>query len=534
MSLSNPSNFTSFPRLPSHRLVGTAAMTLAPLLIGASALAQQASESSAAGSREWVVVGLREPNGPSVASVVEDFRRALASELGPRDSRAVLPASAILAKLGISSSPVSTILTRITDAEGAYQQLALEVARQKFQAGIQELTNVSGEVSVWEATMTAHVLLGMVYLAAQERDASAHAVEELESIYRVAPEFRVSGYSGDPIFLALSRKAEEKVRRLPKGLLRVVLTPKQPRMQVWVDTAPTSTSERVELPAGTYRVRVTDDRDAPRLRSFTHVATIKQGEERVLNVNIEVESSVDPAGGPAFRLPANSDLRPQLPGVLGRHLGSGQMVFVWVDGGKNLRVAVGDSGRAHLVRAAAVPAFDPASGSTALANLAAYVATGKLRPGVVELPLTFADIDLPPQVELAKPMAPWAAPAKFSGLRLGAWTSGGAAAALAAVGIGLVVNASSARSDLDKQYGRDGSVLVPYPSQASYRSARDDQLNAQRWGMGLMVGAGAAAAACATLFALDARTTAAGAQEAAPLVSFGGAAGAPLGLSLAF
>ncbi len=482
----------------------------AALVLSASVWAQTVPDGSAIDSTEWIVVGVRGPDDPSVAPLIEDFRKALASELGPNGPSLVVSSQSVLSRLGTSSAAVSTLLTHITDAEGAYQQFSLDAAREKFQAGIQELANVSGEPSVWEASMTAHVLLAMVYLAAQERDAVTHARAELESILRVAPDFRASGYSGDPVFLGHFKKADDKVRHLPKGALRVAV-PSHAGVQVWVDAAPKGPSEKIELPAGTYHVRVTDEREAPRLRSFTHVVTVKPGEETLLTVNLEVEGALDLVGGPAFALSSWSNLRTELPSVLGERLGSGRMAFLWLDGQKNVRLAVGDAGSGRLERAVAVASSNSGDRSKVLADLAAYATSRKLSPGLVEVAPTFADVRLTASrvVEMpAQRRLPTTAPSVQTsslGVRIGAWSSGGAAVVMAAIGIAFAVQASKSRTELDGQFLSDGQVLVPFPSQADYARQRGEQLTAERWGVGLLVGAGLAAAASVVLFVLDAR-----------------------------
>lgn len=494
-------------------------------------------------SSEWIVVGIRQPEEASIAPLVDDLRKALANELGPKGS-AALGAQTILARLGISSAPVSTLLTHISDAEGAYQQFSLDAAREKFQAGIQELGNVSGEPAVWDASLTARVLLAMVYLAAQERDAAANARSELESILRVAPDFRASGYSGDPVFLALFKKAEQRVRRLPRGTLRVTV-PGRTGAQVWVDTAPKGPSEKIELPVGTYHVRVTDDRDSPRLRSFTHVVTIKEAEETLLTVNLDVEGTLDPAG-PAFALPLGGEQRSKLLSVLGRHLGSGRLAFIWFDGQKNLRLAIGDAMTGELMRGVAVANSDLASRANVISQLAAYAASGRIGASLVTVAPTFGEVQVlrsrgdasrqeplqPQQPSLVPPLllvSESSAATPGAGLKIGAWASGGAAVAMAAIGIALTVHASTARTDLDNQFMRNGSVLVPYGSQATYGARRGELLTTERWGVGLIVGAAIAAVASATLFALDVRAAA-----VEPRLTLGGTADAPLGFCLGF
>ena len=76
---------------------------------------------------------------------------------------------------------------------------------------------------------------------------------------------------------------------------------------------------------------------------------------------------------------------------------------------------------------------------------------------------------------------------------------------MAAIGIAFAVQASKSRTELDGQFLSDGQVLVPFPSQADYARQRGEQLTAERWGVGLLVGAGLAAAASVVLFVLDAR-----------------------------
>lgn len=473
---------------------------------------------------EWIVVGLRGPEEASIAGDVEELRRALAAELGPNGSKQVLSAQAVLSRLGATSAPVSALLTRISDAEGAYQQFSLDAAREKFQAGIQELSNAAGEPSVWEASKTAHVLLAMVYLAAQERDATAHARGELEAILRVAPDFRASGYSSDPMFLALAKKAEERVRRVPKGALRVGTEPPRPGVQVWVDTAPRGSTERIELPAGTYRVRVTDE-SAPRLRSFTHVVTVTPGQETTLTVNLDVEGALDSGGGPAFVLPQLVGVRAPLPSVLGSRLGSGRMVFFWFDGQRNLRLAMGDASTGRLDKAVAVPSSDPGSRAEALANLASYAVSGKLAPGLSEVVPMFSEVRLAampagdprrrtnaPTV-LTDPTAPpltvmpspeGGVEGRGPGLKIGGWVTASVALVAAGLGTGLFVHAANGRAALDGPFTQGSEVLVPYPSQADYASQRRGLATVDRWGVGLMIGAGVAAAVSAILFGLDA------------------------------
>jgi hypothetical protein len=108
----------------------------------------------------------------------------------------------------------------------------------------------------------------------------------------------------------------------------------------------------VNLPAGTYRVRITDQKDGPRLRSFTREVKISAGSETNLLIDLELEGVVSSAEGSTFNVPNDPERRLRIiQTVASRKVGRG--VFLWLDN-EDLHAVVIDPVSGQIVRYAMV------------------------------------------------------------------------------------------------------------------------------------------------------------------------------------
>jgi hypothetical protein len=470
-----------------------AAWAVAVAAFLAPALAR-AAESS--GPQIVTVLGLRVPDGPPVADLTAQFRKALAQQVAAGADLSVPSEAETRASLGVPTARTSALLDRIGDAESDYQQLLLDQARRKFEEGLQDLAQVGGEEGVWESTVTARLLLGMVHLATQARDASNKARGEFEAILRVDPTFQPTKQSNDPVVLALFEKARAKLSREPTGQLAVSCQTPCPQGFVWVDAAPSGpvNGAAIKLPAGSYRVRITDRRDSPRLRSFTHEVQVNASADTRLMVDLESEGALDLAGGPAFAAPADNEHRLKVLQLTAQRVRKGKIAAVWLDP-QYVHLAIADASSARIERHAAVPA--PADGrlDTACLELARFAA-GSLPPPASVLPL-------PPAFD-AIPAPPPAPSAGARPLAIAKWSALGATAALGIAGAVVAASADSDRGDLQDLLKNWGGAPTTREQAAQVADATASLRSKQGWRNGLFIGAGVAAAATAALFVFDA------------------------------
>lgn len=462
-------------------------------VLSAAVLAALSSSGSAhaaepAGAQSYSVLGFRTPGGPSVADLVSQFRKALAQQTA--GAAAVQTEADAKASFGLPKAPTSEAIKRIGDAEGDYQRYLLDSARAKFEAGLQELVGLGGEEGVWESTVTARVLLGMVHLAGKDREAPKKAQSEFEAILRVYPTFQALGHSDDPVVLALFEKARAKVSREPAGELAVSCSSPCPAGFVWVDQAPRGkvNGPPIKLPSGTYRVRVTDRQDAPRSFSFNHEVKIQDGGKATLLVDLESEGTLDFAGGPAFAAAPAPEGRLKVLQLVGRRVQRGKVAAVWLDE-QYVHLAVLDAASGAVERHAAVPAPVDGKLEGPCLELARFAAGGQ--------PLPPAVVPLAPALD-AKPLPP-PAPSGVRPLAVAKWTTLGTAAAVGIAGGLVAASVSSDRKKMNDHVAQYGGILYP-----GWDSDANSLRNKQRSRNGLFIGAGACAAAAAALFIVDA------------------------------
>lgn len=488
-----------------NKVLATAVVLGMPWLSG-SALGAEPPKAAPS----YAVVGFRTPGGPPVAELVSQFREELARRSGGRAS-SVQSEAATKASLGLSTAPTAVAIKRIGDAEGDYQQYLLDSARAKFEAGLQELVGVGGEEGVWESTVTARVLLGMVYLAGKDREAQKKAQAEFESILRVYPTFQAMGHSDDPVVLALFDKARAKVSREPAGELAVSCSTPCPNGFVWVDQAPRGrvNGPAIKLPVGTYRVRVTGRQDAPHLFSFNHEVKIREGAKATLLVDLESEGALDLGGGPAFAIAEEPERRLTVLKLVARRLQRGKIAALWLDE-QYVHLAVSDAASGGIERRAAVAL--PAGGKLEgpCRELARFAAGGE-PPSPTVLPL-------PPLLD-ARPLPPAAAPTGPRPWAIAQWSALGTAAALGVAASLAAASAESDRKKLNDRYSQMGQQ-VPPQDYSQYLSDANALIRKQNLRNGLLIGAGACAAATAAFFAID-RLTRAGAASPEPRAADG-------------
>jgi hypothetical protein len=448
-----------------------------------------------AASQVFTVLGLRTPDGRPVADLTERVRKALGQQVAAGADAVIRSEDETKASLGVPVARTQVLIHRIGDAESDYQQFALESARTKFEAGLQDLASVGGEDGVWESTVTAHLLLGLVHLAGQGRDAASKARSEFEAILRVHPSFQPAGHSDDPIVLALFEKARAKVSREPTGQLAVSCSSPCPEGFVWVDAAPSGrvNGAPIKLPAGSYRVRITDRQDAPRLRSFSHEVQLTNGGEARLLIDLDSEGALDLAGGPAFVTPADADRRLRVVQLAARRVRRGKLALVWHDT-QYVHLAIVDCATAKVERHAAVVA--PPDGRLDVPSLElARFAVGGGPPPLTVVPLA-------PLLEASPP--PPAAPSDgIRPLAIAKWSALGATVALGIAGGAVAIAANSGRNRLNEQVASWGGG-VPPAHESQYLADTDAVVNKEHWRNGLLIGGAVCAVGAVVLFVVDA------------------------------
>jgi hypothetical protein len=374
--------------------------------------------STASNDQVWTVFGFRDPKGPAIADQAVELRNLLAQQMGSdgwvlseRETKTRLGAH------GLSVVDIAAVIARVNEAESDYQQFELDAARSKAQAALQELVKMGGEIGVWEAAQTAHLLLGMGHLARSTRD-TASARAEFEAILRVAPSFQPQGH--DPMVLALFKKAHDSVSHEQTGDLIVSCLGSCPNGFIWIDAAPNGrvNGAAVKLPVGSYRVRITDREDRPRLRSFTHEVQIRAGVETKITIDLDSEGALASIEeGPTFDVPNDPDRRMRIIQAVSANR-VGRSVFLWIDGG-SLHAAVIDPSYPQIIRRHAMATI-PSEGQfrAPCLELARFVAGNELPvpPKVISLAPSLAA--LPPAVEAKTEGVPVLTVVKWSGVGL--------------------------------------------------------------------------------------------------------------------
>ncbi len=465
------------------------------VLLAFSCVSSAARGAEAPAPPTYAVFGLRAPGGPPVTELVSQFRLALSrvTTAGTAGgSAAVQPEADTRAGLGLPKAPTGTVLKGLGDAEGDYQRYALDSARAKFEAGLQDLASAGGEEGVWDAALTGHVLLGMIHLALKNRDAQTRAEAEFEAIVRPYPAFQARSHSDDPVVLALFDKVHSRVSRAASGELLVSCSTACPTGYVWVDAAPRGkvNGEPIKLPSGTYRLRVTDRQDAPRLFSFTHEVQIREGAQTRVVVDLESEGALDLAGGPAFVTTPEAELRLKVLQLAAQRLRPRKVAALWFDA-QDVHLAILDSAAGKIERHAAIAM--PADGKLEVPclDLARFAVGGE------PTPLTVAA--LAPQLDAHRSLEPVEGTRALS---VAKWTALGTTAALSVAGLVMAISANTDRSNLNAQWSAWGG-RVPTQSLPKYSSDTDAVLAKERWRNGLLIGGAACAIGTATLFAVD-------------------------------
>lgn len=448
--------------------------------------------------QSWTVIGFREPGGTPVAEATALFRAALERQLGEAGRNLVAAEGETKALLGgLSSGSAPAFVKRIAEADGDYQQFALDSARTKLESGLKDLASVMGDDGVWNAVKSGRFLLGLVHLAGGAKDAQARALAEFEAILRVEPTYQPSALTSDPQILELFEKARTRVARAPRGQLVLNCATDCPTGFAWIEGAPGGAVNGLplKLPAGKYRIRITDRQELPHLRSFSHEVRVPSEGETRLVVDLESEGALLLGGGTFFEMAANPKIRTRALQVASQEVHIGHLAAVWRDA-TDLHVAVVDPATARVERHAAIALPESRKLDTAIAALAAFAVGGGSDARVTVLA---------PSLDAKRPK-----PAGTGNLSLtiAKWSTAGAAVAFGIVGGALAYSAHSDFDRLDKQYAAWGGK-VPASTQEGMQhlSDRNTAQDKQNWGTGLLIGAGVCATASIVLFVVDSYTS---------------------------
>ncbi|HEY0839503.1 MAG TPA: hypothetical protein VGD74_04905, partial [Vulgatibacter sp.] len=253
----------------------------------------------AAADEPWAVVGLRSSPSQSMRGTVESLRDLLAA-----DGRAgvVLGEAETKVRLGLETDDLDSIQRRIDGAELYWFQLELASARENLEQALIALTPHVGARAADRDRLT-RFLLAEIHLAEGGGENAARAARIIEPIARLRPGDGPDPKGYSPELVRLFDEARAAAALAPVGWLRVECEPSCPGSQVWVDSNPRGApGERIELPAGRYRVAVGNRYDESGARSLVREVALAGGDELSIRIDLSLESAADPADGPSFPL----------------------------------------------------------------------------------------------------------------------------------------------------------------------------------------------------------------------------------------
>lgn len=447
----------------------------------------------------WAVMGVRHRHGPSMKEIVAQVRGAVALELSARESGLVLDDEETRSRFGLGSSSLREIRSKVDAAELYYFQLELGLARDNLERALLELSYVAGVPDAWERGRVAKMLLGMVHLAEGGVDGRSRAFQQFEEVARIRPELLPSELIHPPDVLALYREARTRVESLPRGRLRVVCGGGCPTGQVWVDSLPMGVpGEAIDLPAGRYGVLLTDRFEKPRAISWLRQVEVVGGEEKVVHVDLSLESAIRGGEGPSFLVDGGGAIEPGALRTLAERVDADRLMVVEAVAGGFEAGVVDRSGR---IERFSVTVQEKESQQDALGRLVRKAFSGpEPLPAVVHVAAAATDggeVWLEGRGHEALPGSggQW--------MGWGKWSAAGFAIVSAGVGTVLKIDADKREAEHRRQWELWGGM---YPSEPVARQGRREWRGIQRsadWGTGLLITAGVAAVAGATLFWLD-------------------------------
>lgn len=471
--------------------------------IAAASIVTLWSGAAPAAEETWAVVGVRTSGDQGMREPVETLRGLLDG-----DGRDVLGEAETRSRLGLETDDLDAIQRRIDGAELYWFQLELASARENLEQALRSLSHHVGQRAAERDRLT-RLLLAEIHLAQGGAEGEARAAEAIEPIARLRPGDGPDPKGYSPELVALFDRVRADAARIPAGWLRVECEAACPGSQVWIESAPRGApGERIELPAGRYRVQVGDRFDDGAARSLPRAVVVHAGQELELRVDLALESAADPADGPSFAAAGGSP-RDAAHRLAGARLPLSRLVIVWMESDEQATRSFAllvDPGTGRIVQEAS------SSGSPreALVRLAARLLepptaqASTVAAGIDEEEDEDEDEDAGPAARLsagdtgpraasrleaerllaADPEpAGWVAPTK--------WTAIGLAAAAATAGVWLRLDAVSREAGL-LDSARNGSFRSVADGQASTREAASIRSQANL-GTGLLVGAGVAA-----------------------------------------
>ncbi|HWV38772.1 MAG TPA: hypothetical protein VN033_09890 [Vulgatibacter sp.] len=482
-------------RPAGRRLIGIVAFSLVALWSGTAPAAEET----------WAVVGVRTSEDQGMRESVETLRGLLDG-----DRRDVLGEAETRVSLGLEAVDLDAIQRRIEGAELYWFQLELASARENLEQALRALSSHVGPRAAERDRLT-RLLLAEIHLAQADAEAETRAAEAIEPIARLRPGEAPDPRGYSPELVALFERVRADVARMPVGWLRVECEAACPGSQVWIESAPRGApGERIELPAGRYRVQVGDRFDEGGARSLPRIVAVDPGQELELRVDLALESAADPADGPSFAISGGSP-RDAARRLAGARLPLSRLVILWMDADDRetrsfaLLVEPGTGRILHEVSSSGRP-------REALVRLAARLLEGPSAPVAagpdeveaiggtpLDRPLVAGDEREEARLEADRLLAmdpepaAWVAPTK--------WTAIGLAVAAATAGVWLRLDAVS-REEALLDSARSGSFRSVADGRASTREAASIRSQADL-GTGLLVGAGVAAASAIVLHLVE-------------------------------
>lgn len=460
---------------------------------------------AAAPPSTWAVLGVRVEGGLPVKEAVELVRGASVHEVGG-DGR-VFDADETRARLGLPSRDARAVQELVDTAELYFFQLELASARRNLELALESLVHAGGDAASFERLRVARLLLAMVELADTRRPGGRErALVQLEALAAVQPDATPSPQNYPKELVDLFDEAKRTTAARPRGRLRASCRPSPcAGGQVWIDAAPAGVpGEAISLPAGSWRLRVSDRFEAPRLRSLTRELVLQPGDDVTVELDLAGEGALDPDGGPAFQSPDEPTARLGALRLAAARSGATRTVGVLRTsgtGGDRLQVSLIEGVSGRLLREASIRLGPDVPLSVAAAKLARFVVAGEAREGVTALPVEAGEagpVPLPP--EAVTP--PEELSAHGPGITIAKWSTLGGAAVLGGLGWYFQRGATDENAALTADLNEWGGVVPQEEVDGVNRRLEAIDAGEAR-ALGCFVSAGVLMAGSAVLFWLD-------------------------------
>jgi len=271
-----------------------------------------------------------------------------------------------------SSRPPAELERQLEGASRAYFQADYAAADQRTLDALAEVEHLKPGPKRWLLYVRGLLLRALILRA---RNRSTEAAQQIRRVLRVDPSHRLDSDYFPPSMRAIFDRLRRQLLLEPKAALTVTSTPASGAIFIDGLDIHRVTPATVELVAGRYSIAVSKD------GRFSFPRTVDLTSSTSLQVDLAFESSVRPGPVPCFDDEGDGQLRLSNAFKLGGWLGVEEAVLIdtargstgdtWVSAAL-LRVQ-----GAQTIRDGSIKASGSAASSSALAELAELISTGK-------------------------------------------------------------------------------------------------------------------------------------------------------------